>query len=76
MSFFFLLFFLSKMCGNVLQASPPNGEPFCWNFAEDTPPPSDTRSFLFLFLPYFFTPVSLVKEEMDLLWSLVALDLL
>lgn len=61
-SFFF--FFPSKMCGNVLQASHPNREPFCWNFAEDNlflfflPETPNICIFSLLIFAVFFAPVS------------------
>lgn len=60
------------MCGNVLQASRPNGEPFCWNFCRGfcffIPKTPSICVFLSLFLPSFLLLFfcGIVKEDTDL----------
>lgn len=72
--FFFLSFFppSSEICGTVMQASCPNGEPFCWNCAEDNlvfvfPHPKTPSIHVFLssfwhIFFYSFSPVVLQRK--------------
>lgn len=74
----FLFFSSSKMCGNVLQASRPSGEPFCWNFAEVFCcvfvffPPQDTQHLCFslLFFLSCFSSVVLQRKRLIFLSNL------
>lgn len=71
-SFFNFSFFFSssKMCGNVSQASRPNGEPFCWNFAENSLfvfPPQHFPLLVFgIIVLLLFLFCGVAKEETDL----------
>lgn len=72
--FVFLFFSSSKTCGNILQASRPNGETIRWNFAEDNLVCfSSPRCPAFVFVsPHFwqlfllFLYCGIAKEETDL----------